>query len=84
MTTSLREIRKALASDPHVQEVFQKFAAEFLAKNFPNMAAAMDAYKQSREYQEAVNAQEHRMKFPALHSTQPEMARAYAMQQYGG
>lgn len=60
-------------------DLFQKAAAEFLASQFPNLSAAFDAYSQSRQYQNAMQAQRDAAAFPALHATQPAMY--YANQQ---
>lgn len=60
-------------------DLFQKAAAEFMASQFPNLSAAFDAYSQSRQYQDAMQAQRDAAAFPALHATQPAMY--YANQQ---
>lgn len=67
-------------------EIFQKMAAEFLASQFPNMAAAFEAYRVSKERQELLEAQRQAAAFPALHATQPAMAmmnQQYYRQYYG-
>jgi len=60
-------------------DLFQKAAAEFMANQFPSLSAAFDAYSQSRQYQNALQAQRDAAAFPALHATQPAMY--YANQQ---
>lgn len=76
MTFSVKLAFHVAATRP---DLFQKAAAEFLASQFPSLSAAFDAYSQSRQYQNALQAQRDAMAFPALHATQPAMY--YANQQ---
>ena len=73
----LGSVAKAASEVLHTRPLlFQKFAAEFLASQFPSLAAAFDTYQASRAQQAYADAQRQAQAFPALHSTQP--GRRYA------
>ena len=68
---------------PVFQEL-SKYAAEYIMSSlFPNLSAAFSAYQASKDEQDAHEYAMNAAKYPALHSTQPQML---AMQQsvYGG
>lgn len=71
------EVRERLGLNAAVKaaEIYLKTAAaEFLYKTLPSVASAFDAYEAERARQEALEAHENALRFPAMSLTQPQLA----------
>lgn len=63
----------------------RKFAAEYVMSSlFPNLSAAFQAYQSSKEEENSREYAANAMKFPALHSSQPQMLAMQQQMMYGG
>lgn len=64
-------------------ELFHKLASGILASTLPSVSAALAAFHASRQQQAYEDAQKEQARFPALHATQPDIARAQMQMAYG-